>query len=39
MDIQVLDNTYRSEIKTGQWQMVSRLLNNPGVALPQIRAG
>jgi hypothetical protein len=29
MDIQVLDNTYRSEIKTGQWQMVSRLLNNP----------
>ncbi len=29
MDIQVLDNTYRSEIKSGQWQMVSRLLNNP----------
>ncbi len=28
-DIQVLDNTYRTEIKTGQWQMVSRLLNSP----------
>ena len=29
MDIQVLDNSYRSEIKSGQWQMVTRLLNNP----------
>ncbi len=28
-DIQVLDNSYRSEIKSGQWQMVTRLLNNP----------
>jgi hypothetical protein len=28
-DIQVLDNTYRTEIKSGQWQMVSKLLNSP----------
>jgi hypothetical protein len=29
MDIKVLDDTYRAEIKTGEWQMVSRLLNSP----------
>jgi hypothetical protein len=28
-DIQVLDNTYRAEIKSGQWQMVSKLLSSP----------
>ncbi len=29
MDIAVLDNTYRSEMKTGDWQMVRRLLDKP----------
>ncbi len=29
MDIRVLDNTYRSEIQDGEWQMVKRLLEKP----------
>ncbi len=29
MDIQVLDNTYRSEVLAGGWQMVRQLLNKP----------
>ncbi|WP_208248110.1 PDC sensor domain-containing protein [Rhizobium sp. T1470] len=29
MDIQVLDNTYRSEIQAGGWQMVRHLLAKP----------
>jgi hypothetical protein len=29
MDVRVLDNTYRSEIQTGQWQMVKGLLGKP----------
>ncbi|QFY59900.1 hypothetical protein FZ934_05300 [Rhizobium grahamii] len=29
MDVRVLDNTYRSEIQNGEWQMVKRLLEKP----------
>ncbi|MBZ9790508.1 hypothetical protein K9B32_10285 [Rhizobium sp. 3T7] len=28
-NIQLLDNTYRSEVQSGGWQMVRRLLNKP----------